>query len=54
MSPTSIMNSSETMSPVNDSGPPGKRKNDDGAPQPRAKRNRYISIAWCVDMSFDT
>lgn len=23
-----------------------KRKNDDGVAQPRAKRNRYISIAW--------
>ncbi|PVI08436.1 hypothetical protein DM02DRAFT_713749 [Periconia macrospinosa] len=35
-------------SPANDTGNVGgaqKRKSDDGAPQPRAKRNRYISIA---------
>ncbi|KAF2706663.1 hypothetical protein K504DRAFT_459071 [Pleomassaria siparia CBS 279.74] len=36
------MNGSDTMSPPNESH---KRKSDDGAPQPRAKRNRYISIA---------
>ncbi|KAF2740003.1 hypothetical protein EJ04DRAFT_456614 [Polyplosphaeria fusca] len=42
----STINGSETMSPPNDSGSASqKRKNDDGAPQPRAKRNRYISIA---------
>ncbi|KAF2632251.1 hypothetical protein BU25DRAFT_406793 [Macroventuria anomochaeta] len=33
------------MSPPNDSSANQKRKSDDGAPQPRAKRNRYISIA---------
>lgn len=33
------------MSPQNDSGPSQKRKGEEGAPQPRAKRNRYISIA---------
>ena len=37
------------MSPPNESQ---KRKSDDGAPQPRAKRNRYISIAWCVEPEF--
>jgi hypothetical protein len=47
MSPrrTSVADGSDTMSPQNDSSAPGKRKADDGAPQPRAKRNRYISIA---------
>jgi hypothetical protein len=43
-------NASDTMSPANDSGNnnsnSAKRKSDEGAPQPRAKRNRYISIAW--------
>jgi hypothetical protein len=43
-------NASDAMSPANDSGNNNghnaKRKSDDGAPQPRAKRNRYISIAW--------
>jgi hypothetical protein len=34
---------SDTMSPASNDQ---KRKGDDGAPQPRAKRNRYISIAW--------
>ncbi|KAF1946134.1 hypothetical protein EJ02DRAFT_337101 [Clathrospora elynae] len=38
-------NASDTMSPPNDSSHSAKRKSDDGAPQPRAKRNRYISIA---------
>lgn len=33
------------MSPQNDMESAQKRKNEDGAPQPRAKRNRYISIA---------
>jgi hypothetical protein len=28
-----------------------KRKGEDGAPQPRAKRNRYISIAWYRSLS---
>jgi hypothetical protein len=47
MTPRSNMNGdSDTMSPPNESQ---KRKSDDGAPQPRAKRNRYISIAWCVE-----
>ncbi|KAJ4296629.1 hypothetical protein N0V90_006677 [Kalmusia sp. IMI 367209] len=32
--------------PDGHSGAAQKRKNDEGAPQPRAKRNRYISIAW--------
>jgi hypothetical protein len=34
---------SDTMSPASNDT---KRKGDDGGPQPRAKRNRYISIAW--------
>ena len=34
---------SDTMSPASNDQ---KRKGEDGAPQPRAKRNRYISIAW--------
>ncbi|KAF2856067.1 fungal-specific transcription factor-like protein [Plenodomus tracheiphilus IPT5] len=38
-------NASDTMSPPNDGGSYPKRKSDDGGPQPRAKRNRYISIA---------
>lgn len=32
------------MSPSGDSN--GKRKSEDASAQPRAKRNRYISIAW--------
>ncbi|KAF2267049.1 fungal-specific transcription factor-like protein [Lojkania enalia] len=40
------MNGSDTTSPHNESsGTPQKRKNEEGAPQQRAKRNRYISIA---------
>jgi hypothetical protein len=39
-------NASDTMSPPDDAGGGAKRKSDDGAAQPRAKRNRYISIAW--------
>ncbi|PSN73184.1 hypothetical protein BS50DRAFT_596835 [Corynespora cassiicola Philippines] len=39
------MNGSDTMSPPNESAASQKRKSEDGAPQPRAKRNRYISIA---------
>ncbi|CBX92425.1 hypothetical protein IAQ61_006180 [Plenodomus lingam] len=38
-------NASDTMSPPNDTGAHAKRKSDEGGPQPRAKRNRYISIA---------
>jgi hypothetical protein len=47
MSPrhASVPDGSDTMSPPNDSSANQKRKSDDGAPQPRAKRNRYISIA---------
>ncbi|KAF2996659.1 hypothetical protein E8E13_003755 [Curvularia kusanoi] len=41
----SIPEGSDTMSPQNDPGASIKRKGDEGAPQPRAKRNRYISIA---------
>lgn len=41
-------NASDTMSPPNDTGAHAKRKSDEGGPQPRAKRNRYISIAWYV------
>lgn len=37
---------SDTMSPPHESGTTAKRKGDDGTAQPRAKRNRYISIAW--------
>jgi hypothetical protein len=39
---------SDTMSPPTETNGAGKRRADDGAPQPRAKRNRYISIAWYV------
>jgi hypothetical protein len=40
-------NASDTMSPPDDSSNNAKRKNDEGgSAQPRAKRNRYISIAW--------
>jgi hypothetical protein len=49
MSPTSAHdrhNASDTMSPQEDAGSSAKRKSDDGSAQPRAKRNRYISIAW--------
>jgi hypothetical protein len=49
MSPTSTHdrhNASDTMSPQDDAGSSAKRKSDDGSSQPRAKRNRYISIAW--------
>ncbi|KAF1930824.1 uncharacterized protein M421DRAFT_57227 [Didymella exigua CBS 183.55] len=38
----STRDGSDTMSPPNEAT---KRKSDDGAGQPRAKRNRYISIA---------
>ncbi|KAL6706789.1 hypothetical protein ACN47E_005125 [Coniothyrium glycines] len=38
-------NASDTMSPPNESRSNAKRRSEDGAPQPRAKRNRYISIA---------
>ena len=43
--PVGKTNASDTMSPANDSGSNAKRKSDDGPAQPRAKRNRYISIA---------
>jgi hypothetical protein len=36
-------NGSDTMSPSDSNG---KRKSEDASAQPRAKRNRYISIAW--------
>jgi hypothetical protein len=40
-------NASDTMSPPDDTGSHVKRKSEDGgSAQPRAKRNRYISIAW--------
>lgn len=47
MSPrrTSVADGSDTMSPPNESSATQKRKSDDGNTQPRAKRNRYISIA---------
>lgn len=47
MSPrrTSVADGSDTMSPANESSATAKRKSEDGAAQPRAKRNRYISIA---------
>ncbi|KAF1841157.1 uncharacterized protein K460DRAFT_359678 [Cucurbitaria berberidis CBS 394.84] len=38
-------NASDTMSPPNESSNRAKRKSEDGTPQARAKRNRYISIA---------
>lgn len=44
MTPTTA-NGSETMSPPTDVNAAPKRRTEDGAPQPRAKRNRYISIA---------
>lgn len=47
-------NASDTMSPPNDSGSNAKRKSEDGGPQPRAKRNRYISIAWYVTVAHMT
>jgi hypothetical protein len=38
---------SDTMSPPGDTNSNAKRKSEDGgSAQPRAKRNRYISIAW--------
>jgi hypothetical protein len=50
MSPKSVVdrnNASDTMSPPHETSAASKRKSEDGgAPQPRAKRNRYISIAW--------
>lgn len=47
MSPrrTPVADGSDTMSPPNEAGATQKRKSDDGNGQPRAKRNRYISIA---------
>jgi hypothetical protein len=40
-------NASDTMSPPGDTGSNAKRRSEDGgSAQPRAKRNRYISIAW--------
>lgn len=39
------VNASDAMSPPNDSGNNAKRKSEDAPAQPRAKRNRYISIA---------
>jgi hypothetical protein len=41
-------NASDTMSPPGDSSSNAKRKSEDASAQPRAKRNRYISIAWYV------
>jgi hypothetical protein len=43
---------SETLSPPQETGAASKRRSEDGTggPQPRAKRNRYISIAWCVSV----
>ncbi|KAJ4985728.1 fungal specific transcription factor domain-containing protein, partial [Stagonosporopsis vannaccii] len=47
MSPrrTSAPEGSDTMSPQHEAGAALKRKGDDGPGPPRAKRNRYISIA---------
>ncbi|KAF2472177.1 uncharacterized protein BDR25DRAFT_284704 [Lindgomyces ingoldianus] len=45
MASTSTVNGSETMSPPNEASGPQKRKSEEGSTQPRAKRNRYISIA---------
>ncbi|KAF2869691.1 fungal-specific transcription factor domain-containing protein [Massariosphaeria phaeospora] len=47
MAPASTtMHGGESMSPPNlEPNAAQKRKSDDGGPQPRAKRNRYISIA---------
>ncbi|KAF2276045.1 fungal-specific transcription factor-like protein [Westerdykella ornata] len=42
---TSRANGGATMSPANETNTPSKRKSDDHMPQPRAKRNRYISLA---------
>jgi hypothetical protein len=38
--------SDNTVSPPNDPNTSTKRKSEDASLQPRAKRNRYISIAW--------
>ncbi|USP74242.1 fungal specific transcription factor [Curvularia clavata] len=43
--PADKANMGDAMSPPNDSGNNAKRKSDDAPTQPRAKRNRYISIA---------
>ena len=50
MSATARPDGSETMSPNNDSSTSQKRKSEDSAPQQRAKRNRYISIACYVGL----
>lgn len=39
-------NASDTMSPPNEGASQKRKSEDGGAPQTRAKRNRYISIAW--------
>ena len=44
----SLANTMSASPPDESSGAPQKRKSDEGAPQARAKRNRYISIAWYV------
>lgn len=43
--PADKANATDALSPSNDSGSNAKRKSDDAPAQPRAKRNRYISIA---------
>jgi hypothetical protein len=45
--PRTAMDGTESASPV-DGSPASKRKNDDPDQPRRAKRNRYISIAWYV------
>ena len=50
MASTSTVNGSESISPTAEPNAPQKRKSEEGVPQPRAKRNRYISIAWWVKL----
>lgn len=49
----SLANTMSASPPEESGGAPQKRKSDEGAPQPRAKRNRYISIAWYVGCAHD-
>lgn len=43
--PADKSNPSDAISPLQDANNNAKRKNEDAPAQPRAKRNRYISIA---------
>lgn len=48
------MNGSDSISPGDHNSPAAqqKRKSEDGQPQQRAKRARYISLAWLVEITF--